>query len=346
MQCCVSFLKEATCNQSTREEYSGGWVLFFLSVARSKPAVTSKQRSCWWQGIHFLLHPMSCSLISSLFGVFFDVSYSTEKIQTWQTRPGREARCWSVLVRGGGCPRASPQRDRGCAEVLGTWRRTRDMEKVQGCGQGLGTWRWTGDVEEDQGHGEGNGGCCVYLHQLQRMHWHPMLGFGRGEGSISRFPVSQDPTDPFLCRLCSVLHRNWGAQPHTCSGQLLGRAAVPEWSRVGPCVPGKSRGFAPLGARLHGHEMSLSQAVTCRWPQPPVHRTRRGSSYPKTKPVSPSAATALGEGLLRLLACPEETTTMIRGLEHLCCEERLRSWGCSAWRREGSGETLSWPLNT
>jgi len=32
-------------------------------------------------------------------------------------------------------------------------------------------------------------------------------------------------------------------------------------------------------------------------------------------------------------------TKMIRGLEHLSCEERL-SWGCSAWRREGSRETL------
>jgi len=26
---------------------------------------------------------------------------------------------------------------------------------------------------------------------------------------------------------------------------------------------------------------------------------------------------------------------MIRGVEHLCCEERLREWGCSDWRREG-----------
>jgi len=36
---------------------------------------------------------------------------------------------------------------------------------------------------------------------------------------------------------------------------------------------------------------------------------------------------------------------MSRGLEHLCCEERLSS-GCSDWRREGSGETLLRPSST
>jgi len=35
---------------------------------------------------------------------------------------------------------------------------------------------------------------------------------------------------------------------------------------------------------------------------------------------------------------------MVRGLEHLCCEDG--SWGCSAWRREGSGDTLLWPSCT
>jgi len=33
---------------------------------------------------------------------------------------------------------------------------------------------------------------------------------------------------------------------------------------------------------------------------------------------------------------------MIRGLEPLCCE----SWGCSAWRREGSGENLEQTAST
>jgi len=44
-------------------------------------------------------------------------------------------------------------------------------------------------------------------------------------------------------------------------------------------------------------------------------------------------------------AGPEEATKMIRGMEHLCCEERL-SWGCSAWRTQGSRETLEQPSST
>jgi len=39
-------------------------------------------------------------------------------------------------------------------------------------------------------------------------------------------------------------------------------------------------------------------------------------------------------------------TKMIRGMEHLSCEERLESQGCSAWGRQGSGETLEQPSST
>ncbi|PKU46770.1 hypothetical protein llap_2929 [Limosa lapponica baueri] len=37
---------------------------------------------------------------------------------------------------------------------------------------------------------------------------------------------------------------------------------------------------------------------------------------------------------------------MIRGLEHVSHEDRLRELDCSACRREGSGETLLWPFST
>jgi len=41
-----------------------------------------------------------------------------------------------------------------------------------------------------------------------------------------------------------------------------------------------------------------------------------------------------------LLEQVQRSTTMIRGLEHLSCEDRLRELG---WRREGSGETSLQP---
>jgi len=42
----------------------------------------------------------------------------------------------------------------------------------------------------------------------------------------------------------------------------------------------------------------------------------------------------------RLEGVWRSATKMIRGLEYLSCEDRLRDLGCSPWRREGSGETL------
>ena len=35
----------------------------------------------------------------------------------------------------------------------------------------------------------------------------------------------------------------------------------------------------------------------------------------------------------------KRATGMIRGLQHLPYEDRLRSWGFSAWRKEGCGVT-------
>jgi len=49
---------------------------------------------------------------------------------------------------------------------------------------------------------------------------------------------------------------------------------------------------------------------------------------------------------MELLEQVQSATKMIRGLEHLSCEERLRELGLFSWRSEGSRDTLLQPFST
>ena len=40
----------------------------------------------------------------------------------------------------------------------------------------------------------------------------------------------------------------------------------------------------------------------------------------------------------------KRATKMVQGTDHFLCMDLLKSWGCSAWRREGSRETWGWPF--
>ena len=61
--------------------------------------------------------------------------------------------------------------------------------------------------------------------------------------------------------------------------------------------------------------------------------------------LHPALGPSAQEGHGAVRAGPEGATKMIRGPEHLSFDDRL-SWGCSAWRREGCGETLLRPFST
>jgi len=53
-----------------------------------------------------------------------------------------------------------------------------------------------------------------------------------------------------------------------------------------------------------------------------------------------------GKAMGLLEGVQRRVTKMIRGMQHLCCEDRLRELGHSAWGREGCRETLQRPANT
>jgi len=65
---------------------------------------------------------------------------------------------------------------------------------------------------------------------------------------------------------------------------------------------------------------------------PFTHEGPPGVLHPAWGPQSRKDVELLERGQRR-------ATKMIRGLEQLPYEDRLRDWACSVWRRQGFGET-------
>jgi len=147
---------------------------------------------------------------------------------------------------------------------------------------------------------------CKVLH----MGWgNPQYQYRLGDEGIESSPVEEDLGILMIEKLDISHQRVLAAQK---ANRILG------------CIP------SIVANKLR--EVILPFCSTLLRPPP-------GVLHPALEPLAQDGHGPVGAG-------PEEATKMIGALEPLCYEDRLRELGCSAWRREGRGETLEQPSST
>ena len=144
---------------------------------------------------------------------------------------------------------------------------------------------------------------------------------------------------------CEVLHLSWGNARYEYRWEKNLRAALQRrtwgswWTKS--CTRAAVCARSPEGQQhpgLHQQRAGSGQGGDC----PPLLCPREapsGALRPGLGPPAQERRGAVGAG-------PEEATRTLRGLQHLCCKDGLRSWGCSAWRRAGCGETSLQPSSS